>query len=84
MGAGIGALGRNVMEDFAIVPAAGIFTVSRFVGVFCQIQITELVDLSILHPVETREIGFRQIKCRLHRLPTHRQPFIHVEHIRLG
>lgn len=51
--AGNGTFLRDVGEYLAVRPTARILAVGRFVGVVGEVQIPELVDLSVLHPAET-------------------------------
>lgn len=52
---------RDVHEDAAVSPAPGVLAVGRLVGVVGQIQVSELVDLTILHAPEPREVGLSQV-----------------------
>ena len=46
------------MKHRAVGLPAHIFTVCRFVGIVCQVQIAELVALTVLHPAKAGEERF--------------------------
>jgi hypothetical protein len=54
-------LGANVIKNIAITHAPCVLAVRRFIRVIRQIEIAELMHLSVLHTAKAREIGFSQI-----------------------
>lgn len=56
-----GTLGHDVSEYLAIRPTARVLAVGRFVGVVGEVQISELVDLVVLHTAKTGKVGFSEV-----------------------